>query len=348
MGRGRKKNASYKRRTNVQIEEDNRKKGAQQRKNKERWHGFSAQPNHPDGTSAQPNHPDGTSHTDGMVAAASVTSHAFLTTSGDVPDNYLQGIPQIFWSKVRVVISEVRKDIKAGKSWSAISQKFPDGLEYHWTDPVLKANPEAVDFLLRPFCRLKFFSPDRQMAHHLNDGKMPCPWHGTASTCVIRNTIFNPNGPRMIYDGDGSRIFLFSGRYLCKINRDLNSATKNSSPEDETKEDTENHSFYFLAHDPRLMQYYSHSVRTALGAIITRKKAVSFSLYRDVLSTKESFRAIEDRLREKTSTLFFTHQLSWLSSLVKGNILDDITGHTTNADFPTFDDIKASAFISRR
>ncbi len=135
---------------------------------------------------------------------------------------------------MRPIISDVKRDIKSGMNWTSIIRKsIPDRFEYKWGDPILLANPEPIDFLLRPFCRLKFFLPDRQMCHQLPDGKMPCPWHGSASSCVIRNAVFNPNCPRLIHDEDGTRIYLFSGRFICNINRDIHTeAIKRSNNND--------------------------------------------------------------------------------------------------------------------
>ena len=138
---------------------------------------------------------------------------------------------------MRPIISDVKRDIKSGMNWTSIIRKsIPDCFEYKWGDPILLANPEPIDFLLRPFCRLKFFLPDRQMCHQLPDGKMPCPWHGSASSCVIKNAVFNPNGPRLIHDEDGTRIYLFSGRFICKINRDIHTEANKRSNNTDTFE----------------------------------------------------------------------------------------------------------------
>ena len=73
-------------------------------------------------------------------------------------------------------------------------------------DPVLMTNPDELNFFMKDFCRIQFFLPDRQMSHLLPDGKMPCPWHGISSSCVIKNAILIPNGPRNVYDTDNRAV----------------------------------------------------------------------------------------------------------------------------------------------
>jgi len=198
MGKGREKGQSYRRRTNAQIEADKRKEDSEREKNKSRFIGLL--------TVTGSRSPDVATVSNGLPPLTSVrTNVTYLATVSnglqemrnpspsmvmesygirvhsqwrqELPVNYLKGIPPLFWEKVGPLVNNIRRDLKSKKSWPTIMKenKFGDGLDYVWNDPVLMINPGPIDFLVRSFCRLRFFLPDKQMSHHLLDGIMPCP-----------------------------------------------------------------------------------------------------------------------------------------------------------------------------
>jgi len=66
------------------------------------------------------------------------------------------------------------------------------------------------------------------------------------------------------------------------------------------------------------------------------------------MTTKDSFSAIERSLKEKTTAIYFSHHLSWLSCQVHGSIAQDLDRLNDDFSFPTFGDIEAADCVDRR
>ncbi|MGH3054921.1 MAG: hypothetical protein ACRDL7_08090, partial [Gaiellaceae bacterium] len=118
-------------------------------------------------------------------------------------------------------LQQSRKQSNQHLQHTSASSSFPwRTCELTWPDPILASDPPTlIDFLLPYFGRVKVFLPDKCCAHLLPGGKMPCKWHGYKD-CVNWDCFFNPQGPRTVFDADGSVLYVLSSRYICKTRRD--------------------------------------------------------------------------------------------------------------------------------
>ena len=147
------------------------------------------------------------------------------TPDDPLPGVNLSGTPVIFRADVASEASRARKWCKGsggGNQHSAgpsiASWPYP-AFEVNWKDPMMLADPKMKDFLRGTFGRCQFFLPSCTQKHQLDDGKMPCKWHGKGVDCVGSDCVFNPQGPRLRHDEDGGISYLFSSRHVCKTRR---------------------------------------------------------------------------------------------------------------------------------
>jgi hypothetical protein len=180
-----------------------------------------------------------------------------------------------------------------------------NGIEHDWPDPnQILGTVSLKDYLLPQFARVKVFCPDRMMGHHLPGEKIPCKWHGWDNDCVIRDAIFNPSGPRVCHDVDSSIIYLFSGRFRCKIRQD-------QAPTGTTQEldEDDNNPYYFVGHSPEVLCKLPPNIRSSLGMTISRKRAFTTKLVDSIIDDaagQMSFQRIQKTLAGRQSRAFYT------------------------------------------
>lgn len=260
-----------------------------------------------------------------------------LTTSlQEIPVAYLESIPNAFHAKVKPILEQIRHSCykSTATSWSMITS-VQDGINHHWRSPQFSCEmPKPEDYLATHFCRLKFFIPHKQVPHLLPNGRVPCPWHGYDNSCVKYNTIFNPSGPRKVVDADGGLTYLFSSRYLCDIRK-------------KSYETVE--CYYFLGHDERLLQFYPDSVVSMIGAVITKKRAISTQLYQLMMNRNQlCFSSLEREMRESAMHLYLSSELSYLNHLSEWKKSISAGFYPLSPQpFPKFVDI-VDDFIDRR
>ena len=165
---------------------------------------------------------------DGNADADAVAENAEGTPDDPLPGVNLSGIPVMFRADIASEAARVRKWCKGssgGNQHSAgpsiASWPYP-AFHVIWKDPMLMADPKMKDFLRGTFGRCQFFLPSYTEKHQLDDGKMPCKWHGKGVDCVGSDCVFNPQGPRLRHDEDGGISYLFSSRHVCKTRRQEN------------------------------------------------------------------------------------------------------------------------------
>ena len=141
------------------------------------------------------------------------------------------------------------------------------------------------------------------MGHHLPRGKMPCKWHGWDNDCVKRDAIFNPQGPRVCHDINGSIIYLFRGQFRCMTRKAL---APPGTP-DELDED-ENNFYYFVGHCPEVLCYLSPNIRSSLGMAISQKRAFTTTLVESIVNDGAGhmgFERIQKKLAGGQMRLFY-------------------------------------------
>jgi hypothetical protein len=146
---------------------------------------------------------------------------------------------------------------------------------------------------------------------------MPCKWHGWEHDCVVNDCIFDPQGPRIVFDKDCSVIYVFSSKHKCSI-RDkehaqsklVSEASDNEMEEnehDEEDEEDQSHPYYVLSHDPAVFAQLHPDVRGTLDDAITKKRAVTVDLINDLVShtaRSTSFSSMQGMYVEAQKTKF--------------------------------------------
>jgi hypothetical protein len=95
-----------------------------------------------------------------------------------------------------------------------------------------------IDFLLPYFCRILVHIPDKALAHHLPNGRMPCKWHGWDNNCCTNARVFSQHGPRTVFHENGSIEYKFYSTYYCSIREnESKEARKNARESDSTGEE---------------------------------------------------------------------------------------------------------------
>mmetsp|Transcript_3347 Transcript_3347/g.6979 ORF Transcript_3347/g.6979 Transcript_3347/m.6979 type:complete len:91 (+) Transcript_3347:678-950(+) len=84
--------------------------------------------------------------------------------------------------------------------------------------------------------------------------------------CTCRDLFFN-NFVRPFDDADGTRGFLFSSRYYCRLNA-------GKSDLDQSIADVTNHPYYFAGHDPEVLKFLMSEIRGILGLALTTMLSV--------------------------------------------------------------------------
>ena len=154
-----------------------------------------------------------------------VAESAERTNDDPLPGVDLSGIPAILRSAIAEEADRVRKWCKGSGSGNqhtagrSIATWPYSSFDVVWNDPMLLVDPKIRDFLLPTFGRCQFFLPSYTLRHQLDDGKMPCKWHGNSTDCVGQDAVYNPQGPRLRHDEDGGITYVFSSRHYCKCRR---------------------------------------------------------------------------------------------------------------------------------
>lgn len=278
--------------------------------------------------------------------------------SVDIPFS-TAAVPVIFRESVTAAANEIREWSKAQSTrWNQHgSHRFSSagcpwtGIEKDWPDPNKANGPVSLkDYLLPRFARVKVFLPDRMMGQHLPQGRMPCKWHGWDNDCVIRDAIYNPQGPRVCHDVDSSVIYLFSGKFRCRIQQDQ------KAPEGTTEnlifDEDDNNYCCFVGHCPEVLCKLPPNIRSSLGVTVTRKRAFTIALVDSVIDDaagQMGFKRIQKKLAGAQKRSFYNLKRDFYG--VRANPVMQATIYggvdSTNCDIP-FEDVVPYAFPSRQ
>jgi hypothetical protein len=165
-----------------------------------------------------------------------------------LPSVDMSRVPSIFRQPIARVLADLRSRMsKKSPSNQHVyhttgSSDFPwISTEFNWPAAfTLQRQVTFADFLLPKFGRLRFFAPDKVMPHSLPNGRMPCNWHGFDHDCVVKNSFFNPIGPRPFFDSDGEVCYVICSKYKCSI-REKEQADKHAIDNDEAMDDDDDH-----------------------------------------------------------------------------------------------------------
>jgi hypothetical protein len=149
------------------------------------------------------------------------TIHKKPTAEDPLTGVNLSCIPKIFRLRVGIVMEKLRERLKKGKIKSnqhikhSASGSFPwRDVYYDWPKPhMIGSNISHIDFLLPYFCRISVHMPDKALAHHLPNGRMPCKWHGWDKDCCTNARVFSQHGPRTVFHENGSIEYKFYSTY---------------------------------------------------------------------------------------------------------------------------------------
>lgn len=283
-GSGRKRNESYNRRSDDQIDADNRKR---QKELDSRRQGFFEPRQRALAPAPLPPPPPDTNTA--AVGNGNATNpppestridkdHPNPTADNPLPGVNMSSVPEMFRLPMGEVLHDLRARMKRGQRQGnqyshgvSSAGLFPwKSFDYQWPDPRLALKPPTVtDFLLPYFGRMRVFMPDRVLAHHLPGGRMPCKWHGYDSDCVVRDSFFNPQGPRASIDDDKGVTYIFTGRSRCKIRAEKDGESDDSS--------------YFCNHSPEVLSLLPPNIRSTIGAVITPRRALSTGLIKSIV-----------------------------------------------------------------
>ena len=301
-GRGRKKNETYTRRTNAQIRRDKVKQQQQLASRRQSFFAARMVPPTPTPPPLQQHFPI---HTENPCLDSNSTQQIM---TNPLPGVDMRNLPLLLQEPIGKVMGDLWSKMKASTPQSNQFRRFTTGSkhfpwpseEYQWPNPLMLSRPPtAVDFLLPKFGRLRFFAPDKTCPHLLPTSQMPCKWHGhqildDGHPCTCRDLFFN-NFVRPFDDADGTRGFLFSSRYYCRMKlgkMDLNP----------TETDVTDHAYYFTGHDPEVLKFLTSEVRGILGLIVTKRRAITQAFSNRIIedvAAKCSFQSIH----QKTSIL---------------------------------------------
>jgi transcriptional/translational regulatory protein YebC/TACO1 len=68
---------------------------------------------------------------------------------------------------------------------------------------------------------------------------MRCKYHGWEHGCVVNDCIFAPQGPHVVFDKDGSVIYMFSSKHKCSIREKEHAQSKLLSEASDNMEENE-------------------------------------------------------------------------------------------------------------
>jgi hypothetical protein len=307
--RGRKKNETYTRRTDAEIRRDKIQKQQQLTSRRQSFFAPRMVP------------PPTTPLLEKQQAEEFQGHDSTIIKEGNIKKNPLPGVdmhnvPPLLREPIGKVMGDLRSKMKASTPQSNQFQRFSTGSqqfpwrneEYQWPNPLMLSRPPtAIDFVLPKFGRLRFFAPDKTCPHLLPTSQMPCKWHGHKTLddghpCTCRDLFFN-NFVRPFDDADGTRGFLFSSRYYCRLklgNMELNKVDT----------DVTDHAYYFAGHDPEVLKFLTSEVRGILGLVVTKRRAIT--------------QAFSNRIIEDVAAKCSFHSIHKKTSILRNNLLPRI------------------------
>jgi hypothetical protein len=88
----------------------------------------------------------------------------------------------------------------------------------------------------------------------------------------VKDSFFNPQGPRASNDRDLGITFIFSGQSKCTVREEQ---AQNMADDSDDKPE-----YYFVNHCSEVLSQLPPNIRSTLGAVITPKRALSTDLVR--------------------------------------------------------------------